>query len=388
MTEQYNASPGRDIFIVSNSVDELGGITTWSHQMARLFTGRGHRVHIIGVTESEVAQDLGGELPYPTTTLYDVHPPRVGPNRGIKAKLNVAERRRRSAREAGMQEQADKLTALFRAARPGGVVIVTQVWAMEWVRLARTDGLTVIGMSHESFEYSRQCSRFRRVKQHYADVDRLLLLTQEDADQWVRQGMNNVDFMPNPLPFFPDVPSPRTEKAVLSMGRLTDQKGIDMLLDTWAEVVPRHPEWRLLIYGDGEDEEMLKKQCTALGLDDSVEWLGRTGDVVGALRGGSLFVQSSRGEGFPLALLESMAAGVPCAAMDCAPGVREIIRDGEDGLLAAHGSTSSLAHCLDTLMSDKELRDRMGETARENVRRYSTERIIQRWEELFRFLER
>jgi glycosyltransferase involved in cell wall biosynthesis len=377
----------RDIFFVSNSVDELGGVTTWSHQMARLFAERGHRVHIVGVTEPAVPQELG-ELPYPTTTLYDVHPPRVGPVRGLKGRLDVAERRLRAERAAGMRERAAELTALFRAARPGAVVIVTQVWAMEWVELADTNGLTVIGMSHESFEYSRTTSRFRRVLKHYADVDRMLALTREDADLWIGQGMNNASFMPNPIPFMPEVPSPRTENAVVSVGRLTDQKGIDMLLDAWAEAAPRHPDWRLRIYGSGEDEEILKKQCTALGLDDSVDWMGRTSDVPGALRGGSVFVLSSRGEGFPLALMEAMATGLPCAAFDCAPGVREIVRDGEDGLLATLGNTGELARRLDTLMSDKALRDSMGEAARVNVQRFTTDEIVRMWEELFAFLER
>ncbi|MEV6020392.1 MULTISPECIES: glycosyltransferase [unclassified Streptomyces] len=377
----------RDIFFVSNSVDELGGVTTWSHQMARLFTERGHRVHVVGVTEPAVPQELG-ELPYPTTTLYDVHPPRVGPARGVRGRLDIAERRLRAERAAGMRDKAAELTALFRAARPGAVVIVTQVWAMEWVELADTTGLTVIGMSHESFEYSRATSRFRRVLKHYKDVDRMLALTREDADLWIGQGLDNASFMPNPIPFMPAVASPRTENAVVSVGRLTDQKGIDMLLDAWSEVAPLHPDWRLRIYGSGEDEEMLRKQCTALGLDDSVDWMGRTSDVPGALRGGSVFVLSSRGEGFPLALMEAMATGLPCAAFDCAPGVHEIVRDGEDGLLATLGNTGELARRLDTLMSDKALRDSMGEAARVNVQRFTTDEVVRRWEELFAFLER
>ncbi|MFD5078491.1 glycosyltransferase [Streptomyces sp. NPDC058371] len=377
----------RDIFFVSNSVDELGGVTSWSHQMARLFTERGHRVQVIGITEPAVVQELG-DLPYPTTTLYDVHPPRVAAPSGLRGRLSVAERRLRAARAAGMREQAAKLTALFRAARTGAVVIVTQVWAMEWVELADTTGLTVIGMSHESFLFSKSTSRFPRVLLHYRDVDRMLALTREDADLWIGQGMNNASFMPNPLPFMPEVPSPRTEKAVVSVGRLTDQKGIDMLLDTWAEVAPRHPGWTLRIYGSGEDEEILRKQCTSLGLDDSVEWKGRTGDVPAALRSGSVFVLSSRGEGFPLALMEAMASGLACAAFDCAPGVREIVHDGEDGLLAGLGNTGELARRLDTLMSDKELRDAMGEAARVNIQRYTTEEVVRRWEELFLFLER
>ncbi|MGC5563414.1 glycosyltransferase [Streptomyces sp. FR-108] len=348
----------------------MGGVTSWSHQMARLFTARGHRVHVVGITPPEVAQELG-EVPYPTTTLYAGQPPRPG-----------------RAREASMREEAAKLTALFRAARPGAVVIVTQVWAMEWVALADTRGLTVIGMSHESYAYSKASSRFHRVRTHYRDVDRMLALTREDADLWIGQGMNNASYLPNPLPFMPDVPSARTEKVVVSIGRLHDQKGIDMLLDTWAEVAPRHPGWRLRIHGSGEDEEILRKQCTALGLDGSVDWMGRTSDVPGALRGGSVFAQSSRGEGFPLALMEAMAMGVPCAAFDCAPGVHEIVRDGEDGLLAGPGNTGELARRLDALMSDQGLRDGMGDRARANIRRYAPDTIVRRWEDLFGFLER
>ncbi|WP_221359289.1 glycosyltransferase [Streptomyces beigongshangae] len=364
------ADPRRDVLFVSNSVDELGGVTSWSHQMARLLTARGHRVRVVGITPPAVAQELGA-LPYPTTTLYAGQPPRPG-----------------RAREASMREEAGKLTALFRRARPGAVVIVTQVWAMEWVARADTRGLTVIGMSHESYAYSRASSRFRRVREHYRNVDRMLALTREDADLWIGQGMNNVSFMPNPLPFVPRVPSSRTQKAVVSIGRLHDQKGIDMLLDTWAEVAPRHPGWRLRIHGSGEDEEPLRKQCTALGLDGRVDWMGRTDDVPAALRAASVFVLSSRGEGFPLALMEAMATAVPCAAFDCAPGVREIVRDGEDGLLAAPGNTGELARRLGTLMSDKELRDTMGEAARANIQRYTAEEIVKRWEDLFTFLER
>lgn len=361
---------GRDVFLVSNSVDEMGGVTSWSHQMARLFTERGHRVHVIGVTTPENPHDLG-ELPYPTTRLYDGQPPAPG-----------------RARDASMRAKAAVLTDLFRAARPGGVVIVTQVWAMEWVKLADTTGLTVVGMSHESFETAKRSSRFQRVLRHYRDADRMLVLTREDADLWIGAGLDNASFLPNAVPWLPEVPSPRTEKAVISIGRLSDEKGVDMLLDTWAEVAPRHPGWVLQIYGSGEDEEILRKHCTALGLDDSVRWMGRTSDVPGALRDASVFALSSRGEGFPLALMEAMAMGVPCAAFDCAPGVHEIIQDGEDGLLARPGNTGELARKLDLLMSDATLRDRMGDAARKNIRRYGADEIAGRWEALFSFLER
>ncbi|MER6840621.1 glycosyltransferase [Streptomyces platensis] len=385
-----NAAEPRDIFFVSNSVNELGGITSWSHQLARLFSERGHRVHLVGVVPAPEGrvQELAPDVPFRTTTLYAEHPPTVPPVRGLKDKLNLVEQRRRAAREAGMREQAAKLSALFRAAKPGGVVIVTQVWAMEWVALADTAGLTVFGMSHESFDTCRKSSRFARVKRFYQDVDRMLTLTREDADRWIRQRMDNVGFMPNPLPFFPEVPSDRSAKCVVSIGRLHEEKGVDLLLEAWARVSPQHPDWTLRVYGSGEEEEALRKQAAELGITATVEWMGRTADVPGALRKSAVFALSSRGEGFPLAPMEAMATAVPCVAFDVAPGVHEIITDGVDGFLAPPGNVTEFARHLDALMSDKALRDTMGEAARENIQRFSTEEIVGRWESLFALVER
>lgn len=374
----------REVFFVANEVNELGGVGRWQAQMARLLAERGHRVTIIGVAPPEVPMDLGAHPPFGTQTLYDRRPPGRRRPRVPLGRLDPAVRRQ----EAHMQRAAERLSQAFRAAGPGAVIIVTQVWAMEWVALADTAGHPVIGMSHESFEASRRSSRFERVLRYYKDVDRLLLLTQEDADGWVGAGLNNVGFLPNPLPVTPGAPSPRTEKAVVSIGRLSHAKGVDLLLDVWAEAAPRQPGWILRIYGAGDYEAELRQRCTELGLDDSVEWAGQTDDVIGALRRASVFVQSSRGEGFPLVLLEAMACGVPCAAFDCSPGVREIVGDGEDGLLARHGNTAELARLLVRLMSDEHLRDTMGERARENVQRFAPDVITRRWEELFDFLER
>ncbi|MGW6878180.1 glycosyltransferase [Streptomyces xanthophaeus] len=390
MSQQTAAPGGRDVFLVCNSVDELGGVTTWSHQMARLFTDRGHRVHIVGIAPvaEEIRQKLPADLPYALTTLYDAHPPGARRLRGIKGRLNAPERRRQAARRAKMRAKAEQLSELFRAARPGSVVIVTQVWAMEWVALADTKGLTVIGMSHESFEASQKSTRGERVRRFYPEVDRLLVLTAEDADLWIRAGMENVGSMPNPLPFMPPTPAPRTAKVVASVGRLAFEKGVDLLLDAWADAAPQHPDWVLRIYGAGAEETALRAHCTSLGLDDSVEWMGSTDDVLGALRGASVFAQASRAEGFPITLLEAMAAGVPAAAFDCAPGVREIVRHGEDGLLARLGNTMELAGHLRVLMADAELRDRLGDAAFESVKRFSSTEITDRWEALFAFLER
>ncbi|MEU7057773.1 glycosyltransferase family 4 protein [Streptomyces sp. NPDC046197] len=374
----------RDIFFVANEVNELGGVGRWQAQMAKLLAGRGHRVTIVGIAPANHPMDLGENPPFETVTLYPRRPAGRPRQRRLLGKADPAVRRH----EVHMRTAADRLSTLFRAARPGAMIIVTQVWAMEWVAFADTAGHRVIGMAHESFETARKSSRFERVKKYYKDVDRLLVLTQEDADRWVGEGMNNLGFMPNPLPIVPDTPSARTEKVVASIGRLSHEKGVDMLLDAWAEAAPKQPGWTLRIYGRGESEAELRQQCAELGIEDSVDFAGQTEDVPGALRASSLFVQSSRGEGFPLVLLEAMACGLPCVAFDCAPGVREIVTHEEDGLLARPGNTSELARHLVRLMSDEQERDAMGEQALRSVQRFDPDVITRRWEDLFDFLER
>jgi glycosyltransferase involved in cell wall biosynthesis len=377
----------RDIFIVCNSVDELGGVTTWSHRMAGLFAARGHRVHLIGITPAGTAHALPDGAVYPMTTLYDEHPPPAWRPRTLVDRLNAPARARQSRRRAGMREQARKLSQLFRAAGPHAVVIVAQVWAMEWVELADTGGLTVIGMSHESYRACERSSRYARVLRHYAGVDRFLALTREDADLWARAGMSNAGFMPNALPWLPARISARTEKTVATVARLSHEKGIDLLLDAWRLAVTENPGWVLHVHGAGEEEAELREQSVRLGVDASVRWMGPTRDVPGALSAASLFALPSRAEGFPLTLLEAMVSGLPCVAFDVAPGVRGIIDDGVDGFLAAPGNPRSFADRLGQLMGDGELRDTMGDRAARSVLRFAPEKVVKRWEELFAFLE-
>ncbi|MFB7662603.1 glycosyltransferase [Kitasatospora sp. NPDC056138] len=377
----------RDIFIVSNSVDELGGVASWSHRMAELLSAEGHRVQLIGIAPAVLHKDFGDDLPYGMTTLYRERPPSAWTPRHPWQHLDARARRQEARRSAGVREAAARMSRMFQEARPGAVVVVTQVWAMEWVVQADLKGLQVIGMTHESYETCRATSRYGRVKRYYADVDRLVALTGEDADAWIRDGMNSACGIPNPLPFPLPETVPPAGKTVVSIGRLAQEKGYDLLLETWAAVVDRRPGWRLKIYGLGEEEAALRAQCTELGLDDSVEFPGRTDDVPGALAGASVFAMSSRGEGFPISLMEAMACGVPCVSFDCAPGVREIIRDGEDGLLAPTGNTTALARQLGRLMDDRELRDTMAEKAREAIVRYAPEQVTARWEQLFDLLD-
>ena len=178
-----------------------------------------------------------------------------------------------------------------------------------------------------------------------------------------------------------DVPD-RDERTVVAMGRLSREKGFDLLLDAFARVAVQHPQWRLEIAGDGPERVALQQQIDQRGLGQRVRLVGWIQDPARFVARGAMFVMSSRYEGFPVSLLEAMAGGVPVISFDCDSGPRAIIRPDVDGLLVPVGDTVALAHAIDRLMSDPVTRHRLGERAREVVDRFSMELFLQRWNDV------
>ncbi|MEU5879409.1 glycosyltransferase [Spirillospora sp. NPDC047279] len=378
---------GRDLFLVCNNFEVMGGVQTWVHFMARLFTRRGHRVHVVGVMHPKHTHDHGRDFPYRTTVLHPEFPRGQWDLRG-RDRLSPRARRLR----AGRLRAAGELGALLGAARPGAIAVVAEVWAMEWVQRAAPPGMRVVGMVHESYAACRVAGRYDRVMRHFAGADRFLALTLADADAFARDGLGNADFIPNALHVVPERYADLEEPVVVRLGRLDYDKGQDLLLDAWAEVAPHRPDWTLRVHGSdkcgGRERRRLERQTETLGLTGQVEWPGPTTDVGGALRAGSIFALTSREEGFPMAILEAMAHGVPCVAFDCAPGIGELITDGVDGLVVPAGNTTAFAAGLRRLIDDPELRHKMGRAARDSVQRFAPDIVADRWEELFALMDR
>jgi glycosyltransferase involved in cell wall biosynthesis len=212
-------------------------------------------------------------------------------------------------------------------------------------------------------------------------LDRLVVLTEKDREAWTE--LDNVEAIPDPLSFVPKRISPLTEKRVVAVARYSHEKGIDLLLEAWSQVERQHPDWRLDVYGDG-DTAPYAQQMQQLGIDASRCALnGRTNDVEQAYCQSSLFVLSSRFEGFGMVITEAMACGLPVVAFDCPWGPRSIIRDGEDGLLAENGRPDALAQQLSRLMDDASLRQSFASAAVRNAKRFRMEQIAARWQQLF-----
>ena len=216
---------------------------------------------------------------------------------------------------------------------------------------------------------------------HLQKLDKLVVLTDRDRDSWVE--LNNVVTIPDPLSILPTKISPLTEKRVVAIARYSHEKGIDLLLKAWSIVEKQISDWRLDVFGDGDrapyeqliDELKINRKSCLLH--------GRTDDVEKEYCNSSIFVLSSRFEGFGMVLTEAMACGLPVVSFDCPWGPRSIITDGEDGLLVENGNTYALASSLIRMISDDTLRHTMSSIGIRDVQHFKIERIAEQWGELF-----
>ena len=212
-------------------------------------------------------------------------------------------------------------------------------------------------------------------------LDRFVVLTEKDRDLWFE--LNNVEVIPNPLPFEPVSISPLTEKRVIAVARYSREKGIDLLLQAWSEVEKRTNEWRLEIFGDG-DTTAFEALIDKLGIDrNRCKLNGRTSDIEQEYLKSSVAVCSSRFEGFGMIIIEAMVCGLPVVSFDCPWGPRSIIKDGEDGLLVENGHVDKLADAMASLMEDADKRNLFANNAIRNVQRFRIENIANQWRNLF-----
>ena len=216
---------------------------------------------------------------------------------------------------------------------------------------------------------------------HLKRLDRFVVLTEEDKASWTE--LSNVEVIPDPLAFDIDQVSSLTNKRIIAVGRYVYQKGFDLLLHAWKKIEQQHPDWELAIYGMG-DRTPYKHLIDKLQIERHRCHLnGSTSDIKTEYLNSSLFVFSSRFEGFGMVLIEAMACGLPVVSFDCPCGPKDIVRHNEDGLLVPSGNVDSLADALHQMMSDDNLRRQMAKNAVKNVQRYQLDVVCRLWQRLF-----
>lgn len=221
---------------------------------------------------------------------------------------------------------------------------------------------------------SKMCS-------HVAKLDGIVSLTQQDANDW--KEAKRVIVIPNALPFQSKEVSLLTNKQVIMVGRYNDAKGYDYLIPAWQIVHQRHPDWSLHVYGSGELHDQVVEWIQERHLQTTIILHEPVENIREKYLESSIAVLSSRYEGFSLVLLEAMACGVPFVSFDSPHGPRNIIRNGEDGLLVEYLNPQALADGICRLIEDEAFRKQLGANARRNIQRFSKENVMRQWTALF-----
>ncbi len=220
--------------------------------------------------------------------------------------------------------------------------------------------------------------------------DKVVVLTERDAAAWrTRYRISErVQAIWNPIPRFAayqSSPGDQQPRIALAVGRLTAQKGFDVLLKAWSELGNARDGWVLRIVGGGEDETSLKALADDLDVTESVVFVGQVRDVAAEYRAASLYVMSSRWEGLPMTLLEAQHFGLPSVSTDCMTGPREVL-SCNNGILVKEEDPVDLARGMARLMASPALRLEQGAAARENASRYAASSISRQWEEMLESL--
>lgn len=225
----------------------------------------------------------------------------------------------------------------------------------------------------------------RYILKSLKEADCIVTLTQNDKEFWIKYA-KRVEVIPNVLTITPQKVIDYRNKRVIAAGRYVRQKGFDLLLEAWHLIDKKYEDWHLYIYGN-EDRTPYQRIVEKYQMNSNVHLMPATKDIVQEFSKSSIFVLSSRFEGFGLVLAEAMSCGLPCISFDCPYGPRDIITNEEDGILVENGNIIALTGAIERLMADENLRQSMGIKAINNVARFDPKAIMSQWEQLFISLE-
>lgn len=209
--------------------------------------------------------------------------------------------------------------------------------------------------------------------------DKIVVLTNYNLSEW---SSSNLTVIPNPVSFYPQESATLENHRIICVGSLSYNKGYDLLIDAWSKIASQHPSWSVHIYGKG-DASIYQDIINQAGIQKQITFHAPVQDIASIYQQASLLVLPSRSEGFGMVLIEAMACGVPCVAFDCPCGPRDIIQNGENGILVKAQDTAELAQHIEKLINDEQLRKNMGTFAKQTAQQYLMERIAILWKNLF-----
>ena len=295
---------------------------------------------------------------------------------------------------SGLWNNIRRLQALRQAiCQSSPQVVISFIDTMNVLVLAAGRGLdipVIISERSDPFKHPIGAVWNQLRRWTYPSASRLVVLSQAARAFFKALPGEKLCIIPNPILGVPAVagetPFLSHRPVVLTAGRLSREKGCDLLIRAFAMLSDRYPDWKLLILGEGPQRGELEALVAQLGMEQRISLPGRVKNPYDYYRKTDLFVLPSRYEGLPNALCVAMACGVAVVAANCSPGVAEVVRDGVNGLLAQPGNVDSLAAAMQQLMGDNARRASLGEQASLSSGPYQLNRVMTLWEDLIREL--
>jgi glycosyltransferase involved in cell wall biosynthesis len=289
---------------------------------------------------------------------------------------------------AGLQNNFKRVSGLRRAIRKSEPdAVISFMDKTNIIVLLATLGMKTPVMISERTDpalksIGRVWNGLRKLAYPFADL--IVVQSESALDYFPPRLQSRARIIPNPVPQ-PEAAAQSSmqlaKPSLVAMGRLSHEKGFDLLLRAFARLQDRHPQWTLTILGEGQLRAELESLRNSLGLDGRAHMPGRVKQPHTALAQADLFVMSSRREGFPMALCEAMACGLPVICAACSSGPKEIVRNGIDGLLVPTEDIDALAAAMDRLMRDEAERKRLASSAQQVTERFGVEKVMGIWEE-------
>lgn len=280
------------------------------------------------------------------------------------------------------------------------VLVVTLGREMTIIRHLKKSGCKLVGETHLAKPFIRNLHLLRarggifryiamyieyRQEKGVALLDKLVVLTEATRKQWSSYADTVV--IPNFNSLYPkQLTADKYGCSVIAVGRLNEQKGFDLLIESWKKVHQHYPEWKVNIYGNGEEKGKLEQLIFEAGLTEVIHLNEPTKNIEEKYMRSDFYVLSSRYEGWGLVLLEAMGCGIPCVSFDCPDGPSDIIQDGINGLLVKNGDIDGLAEKICWMIDHPEERLKMGKNGRTRALEFTQSEIMIRWESLFESL--
>ncbi|MFJ9035438.1 glycosyltransferase [Streptomyces sp. NPDC102406] len=381
------------VFLINNAYGIGGTIRATANMSGALVTR--HDVEVVSVHRTADRTGLPFDPRVRMTTLVDLRedsPAYAGDEPLLEQPCTMFHEK--GTREGRLRYTAlhDRRLAGFLAETDADVVIATRPILNGYLSRYGTDSYLRVGQEHLSLAGHADDVR-RDQNEAIGRLDAFVTVSEADAAQYraaLPQVRTTITCVPNGVPAGGVQPSTRDSKVIVAAGRLIPVKRYDRLVDAFAKVAGDHPDWTLRLYGRGPRKAALRERIDELGLYERVLLMGPVSPIETEWAKGAIAAVSSDMESFGMTIVEAMHCGVPVVATDCPHGPAEIITHGEDGLLVPvrddDSGVQAYADALGLLMSDAELRDRLGESARARAADFEPAVVARRYEELFRRL--